>query len=62
MLVFGLGTLPTLVLINTAGTLLGHQARGWLSRVAGVFVMLLGLWTFMEGWQFFSIMKGLANW
>jgi sulfite exporter TauE/SafE len=62
MLAFGAGTLPSMVGISLLGSAIGTHLRGWLARLAGVTVILLGLWTIYEGATFFDIMRGLANW
>jgi sulfite exporter TauE/SafE len=62
MLAFGAGTLPSMVGISLLGSAIGSRMRGWLARLAGVTVVLLGLWTIYEGATFFDIMRGLANW
>ncbi len=61
MLCFGLGTLPTMLLVSTTGAIIGERAKGWLARLAGFTVILLGLWTIYEGVVFYDIMRGLAN-
>lgn len=46
MLSFGLGTLPTLLLMGVAATRLSVFVRHvWVRRVAGMLVMSFGLWT-----------------
>lgn len=46
MLSFGLGTLPTLLLMGVAATRLSAFVRHvWVRRVAGMLVMSFGLWT-----------------
>ncbi|HSJ49308.1 MAG TPA: sulfite exporter TauE/SafE family protein, partial [Gammaproteobacteria bacterium] len=46
MLSFGLGTLPTLLLMGVAATRLSAFVRHvWVRRAAGMLVMSLGLWT-----------------
>jgi uncharacterized protein len=46
MLSFGLGTLPTLLLMGVAATRLSAFVRHiWVRRVAGMLVMGFGLWT-----------------
>ena len=46
MLSFGLGTLPTLLLMGVAATRLSAFVRhAWVRRVAGLLVMLFGFWT-----------------
>jgi len=62
MLVFGLGTLPTMALVSLVGTAIGRRARGLFATLAAATVVLLGLWTLYEGWVFFDIMRGLSNW
>lgn len=62
MLVFGLGTLPTMALVSLTGTAIGVHAQGLFTRLAGLTVVALGLWTLYEGWVFFDIMRGLSNW
>ena len=48
MLCFGLGTLPTLLLMGVAATRLAAFVRhAWVRRVAGLLVMLFGLWTLL---------------
>ncbi len=41
-LAFGLGTVPALLLVGAAGTLLGARGRGVLVRLGGVLVAVLG--------------------
>jgi len=41
-LAFGLGTVPALLLVGAAGTVLGARARGLLYRLGGVLVAVLG--------------------
>jgi sulfite exporter TauE/SafE len=62
MLVFGLGTLPTMALVSLTGTTIGRHARGVFAILAALTVVALGLWTLYEGWVFFDIMRGLSNW
>jgi sulfite exporter TauE/SafE len=61
MLCFGLGTIPTMFLVTTTGAVIGERARGILARLAGIAVIILGLWTIYEGVVFYDIMRGLAN-
>ena len=50
MAVFGLATLPALVIIQTgAGALLGPRRRLWLVRAAGVLVLLIGVQLCLRG-------------
>ena len=62
MLAFGAGTLPAMGTVSLLGSTLGGRLRGGLARLAGVTVVLMGLWTIYEGATFFDIMRGLANW
>jgi sulfite exporter TauE/SafE len=62
MLSFGAGTLPVLVALSLLGALIGARVRGAMARLAGVGVVLLGLWTLYEGLVFYDIIRGLANW
>jgi len=62
MLAFGAGTLPSMLGISLLGSAIGTHLRGGLARLAGVTVILLGLWTLYEGATFYDIMRGLANW
>lgn len=61
MAAFGLGTLPTMVLVSLVGTSIGRSARGLYAALAGLTVIALGLWTIYEGWVFFDIIRGLSN-
>jgi sulfite exporter TauE/SafE len=62
MAAFGIGTLPTMAAVSWSGVMIGRKARGIFSRMAGILVVALGLWTLYEGIVFFDIMRGLANW
>ncbi|PLY14181.1 MAG: sulfite exporter TauE/SafE family protein [Sedimenticola sp.] len=61
MLSFGLGTVPTMLIVTTLGAAVGEKVRGLLATLTGVVVMLMGGWTLYEGWFFYDIMRGLAN-
>ena len=61
MLSFGLGTLPTMWLIATAGAAFGARLRGLLFRLVGPLVIIFGAWTLYQGMSFYHIMRGLAN-
>jgi sulfite exporter TauE/SafE len=61
MLCFGLGTLPTMWLVTTAGAVIGDRGRDWMRRLTGIVIVALGGWTLYEGWIFYDIMRGLAN-
>jgi sulfite exporter TauE/SafE len=62
MAAFGIGTLPTMGLVSLTGALVGYRAKGAVSSLTGALVTALGLWTLYEGYFFFDIMLGLANW
>lgn len=62
MLSFGLGTLPTMATVSALGGLSGQWARGPWAALAGLAVAGLGIWTAWEGWTFYDIMRGLADW
>jgi sulfite exporter TauE/SafE len=62
MLCFGLGTLPTMALVTTAGATAGALSRGAVEKLTGAVVVLLGAWTLYEGIVFYDIMRGLASW
>ncbi len=62
MLAFGIGTLPAMVAVTWLGARIGAGVRGLAVRITGGLVAILGLWTLYEGYVFFDIMRGLANW
>jgi sulfite exporter TauE/SafE len=62
MLSFGLGTLPTMATVSILGGLGGQWARGPWAALAGFVVAGMGVWTAWEGWTFYDIMRGLADW
>ncbi|MBU0498850.1 MAG: sulfite exporter TauE/SafE family protein [Gammaproteobacteria bacterium] len=61
MLTFGAGTLVINPLMSLVGAHAGERLRGMAARLAGLPILVFGLWTFHEGWTFFDIMRGLAN-
>ena len=61
MLAFGLGTLPALALISIGSAWLSCKAMGALNRLTALFVVLMGIWTFYQGWVYYDIIRGLAN-
>lgn len=61
MLLFGLGTLPMMLLLTTSGAMLGDRVKGLLVPLAGISLVLMGSWTLYEGYLFYDIMRGLAN-
>jgi sulfite exporter TauE/SafE len=62
MLVFGAGTLPSMLLISIAFGRLGAKVRGWMLQAAAVIVIVMGLMTLWQGIRFFLVMKDLPNW
>lgn len=62
MFVFGLGTLPSMLLVSVLFARLGARVRGRLLQVAAIFVIGLGVATLYQGVTFFEVMKGLPNW
>jgi hypothetical protein len=61
MLVFGLGTVPTMLGVSLLGGALGNAARGIQLKLAGLLVVALGAWTLYEGLVFYDVMRGLAD-
>lgn len=61
MLVFGLGTVPSMLSVSLLAGALGNRACGQGRIVAGVAVIALGLWTLYEGLVFYDVMRGLAS-
>lgn len=49
MLIFGLGTLPSLLGFGFSASLLSLQFRGYLYRVAAVLVIVVGLQLTLRG-------------
>ena len=62
MLSFGAGTLPSMMAVTLTGASIGRYFQGGLEKIAGLLVILLGLWTLYEGLIFYDVMRGLANW
>nr|CRH07990.1 Conserved membrane protein of unknown function [Candidatus Magnetococcus massalia] len=62
MLAFGAGTLPAMLFVSLAFHKLGVKLRGWLLKIAGLFVIAMGVSTLWQGLTFFSIMRHLPNW
>lgn len=61
MLVFGIGTLPSMLSVSLLGRAIGLRARGAMAVFAASLVVVLGLWTFYEGAVFLEVMWGLSN-
>ena len=59
MLAFGAGTLPSMLSASFLFGKLGPRLRGWLLRVAALFVVALGLSTFWQGVSFYLVMVKL---
>jgi sulfite exporter TauE/SafE len=62
MLVFGLGTLPSMVFASVAFGRMGVKLRGRMLQVAALIVIVMGVATLWQGLRFFNVMKGLPNW
>lgn len=62
MLAFGMGTVPSMLVISLLLGKLGVRQRGLLLKVAALFVITLGIATVWQGAAYFEAMKGLANW
>ena len=62
MLAFGAGTLPTLVGLSLLGSTHGYRVHGLPAVILGVGVVVLGVWTFYEGYVMYDVFSGLANW
>lgn len=60
LLAFGLGTLPAMLFVSLALGKLGARARGLLLKGAAGVVMVMGVFTILQGISFFNIMRGLA--
>ena len=61
MLVFGLGTLPSMLFVTLVFGRLGGKVRGHLLRAAAVVVIAMGLSTLYQGVRYFSVMLKLGN-
>jgi sulfite exporter TauE/SafE len=61
MLVFGIGTLPSMLSVSLLGRAVGLRARGAMAVLAAFLVVILGLWTLYEGAVFLDVMWGLSN-
>ncbi|MCU7815291.1 MAG: sulfite exporter TauE/SafE family protein [Candidatus Thiodiazotropha sp. (ex Rostrolucina anterorostrata)] len=62
MLSFGVGTLPSMVIVTLLSASIGCHLQGGLTKITGIFVVLLGMWTLYEGLIFYDVMRGLGNW
>ena len=60
MLAFGAGTLPSMLSASYLFGKLGARLRGWLLRVAALFVVLLGISTLWQGVRFYLVMVKLV--
>lgn len=59
LFVFGLGTVPAMLVAGVLAHWLGAQALVWLRRAAGLLVMALGLQAVLDGAEFFRVMQHL---
>jgi sulfite exporter TauE/SafE len=62
MLTFGLGTLPSMLLVTVLFSRLGTRARGYLLKGAAAVVIVMGLATLYQGIAYFNVMRKLGNW
>ena len=53
-LLFGVGTLPALLLFGTAVSSLGAVARRWITRAGGIVVVLMGLFYLYRGLRLYA--------
>ncbi len=60
--VFGLGTLPTMLLASLLFGQLGQRLRGGFLKVAALAVILMGISTLIQGVDYFNVMRKLGNW
>ena len=60
LLIFGVGTLPSMLFVSLAFGKLGAKVRGWLLKGAALIVIVMGGSTVYQGGRFFHIMRGLA--
>ena len=59
LLVFGLGTLPSMASASWLFGRLGVRARNWLLKAAALTVIALGLSTLWQGSRYFLVMYRL---
>lgn len=62
MLVFGAGTLPSMLAASLLFGKLGVKLRGWLLKGAALFIIVLGFSTAWQGLAYYRVMRNLANW
>lgn len=60
MLAFGAGTLPSMLSASFLFGKLGPRLRGWLLRIAALFVVALGISTLWQGVRFYWVMIKLV--
>ena len=60
MLAFGAGTLPSMLSATFLFGKLGPRLRGWLLRLAALFVVALGMSTLWQGLRFYLVMVKLV--
>jgi hypothetical protein len=61
MLAFGAGTLPSMMSATFLFGKLGPRLRGWLLKIAALFVVALGLSTLWQGVRFYLVMIRLIG-
>jgi sulfite exporter TauE/SafE len=59
MLVFGAGTLPSMLFASVLFGKIGPRLRGGLQKLAALFVIALGISTFWQGLRFYLVMYKL---
>lgn len=62
MLVFGAGTLPSMLAASLLFGKLGVKLRGWLLKGAALFIIVLGFSTAWQGLAYYRVMRNLSNW
>jgi hypothetical protein len=60
MLAFGAGTLPSMLSATVLFGKLGPRLRGWLLKIAALFVVALGASTLWQGLRFYLVMVKLV--
>jgi sulfite exporter TauE/SafE len=61
LFVFGLGTVPAMLVAAVLFARLGQRRRGYLLKGAAAVVILMGLVTLYSGLGFFDVMRKLGN-
>jgi sulfite exporter TauE/SafE len=61
MLAFGLGTWPAMLTLSLLSAVTIKRVSGLGIKLAGITVIVLGIWTLYEGIIFYDVMRGLSN-